>query len=122
MDDYKPTTHLMSRCLTMLKTAEVPATAAELAGRLALPGSRETQRRHIRTVIAWLRNRGHWIVATLTGGYWLTRDEAMWKDYLEHRSIDGKRIIGEASRRKKIMLTDKSGQGILFAPMPTTGI
>jgi len=89
-----------------------PATAAELAGKLALPGRRETGRRRVRATVADLRNRGHWIIATLAVGYWLTKDETMWKDYLEHRQIDAKRIIGEAYRRK--LAAGSSGQGLLF--------
>ena len=124
MDNPKPnvTTDHLARCLVRLQNADGPATAAELAGMLALAGCRETRRRHVRAIIKDLRNRGHWIIATLTGGYWLTGDLAIWTDYLDGRAIDAKRIIGEASGRKRIVTADAQGQGLLFKPTCSTGI
>jgi len=113
------TTYLAARCLGVLEAADGPATAAELAGKLALTGRRESQRRRVRAIVRELRNRGHWIVATLAGGYWLTKDEAMWKDYNECRQIDAKRIIGEAYRRKQA--AGPGGQGLLFGAPVNAG-
>ncbi|MCE5184961.1 MAG: hypothetical protein LLF76_02405 [Planctomycetaceae bacterium] len=110
------TTDLLARCLAVLRNAEGPVTAAEIAARVYLGGNRESRRRHVRAIIAELRCRGHWIVAANALGCWLTADETIWKDYLEHRTIDGRRIIGEASRRKKAVLVDAKGQALLFSP------
>jgi hypothetical protein len=114
--DITVTSELLARCLEVLKSAEGPALAAEIAGKLHLGGNHESKRRKIRAVIHELRNRGHWIIATLTDGCWLTMDKEMWTDYCEHKMIDGKRIIGEASRRKQSALKDAIGQGLLFFP------
>lgn len=124
MENHKPnvTTDHLARCLGVLKLAEGPATAAELAGKLALSGSRESQRRHIRAIITDLRLRGHWIIASNQDGYWLTTDKQLWTDYCEHKMIDAKRIIGEASRRKNSALQDESGQGLLFVAQPPSAV
>jgi hypothetical protein len=110
------TTELMARCLVVLQNAEGPATAAWIAGMLDLGGNHETKRRSVRAIIARLREHGHWIVGANPAGYQLTRDEAEWIKYTESRSIDGKRIIGEASRQKQAVIRDASGQGLLFTP------
>ena len=102
-----------ARLLMRLRTARTPLTAVELAGILALPGLRETKRRHVRAIVKSLRDSGEKIVATLDGGYWLTDDPATWKEYLEGRKIDAKRVIGESHRRQQ-MATDAAGQGLLF--------
>lgn len=102
-----------ARLLMRLRTARMPLTAVELAGMLALPGLRETKRRHVRAIVKSLRDSGEKIVATLDGGYWLTDDPATWKEYLEGRKIDAKRVIGESHRRQQ-MVTDAAGQGLLF--------
>jgi len=115
MNSRTTTTDEATRLLGVLCRTEAAMTAAELAGRLALTGCRESQRRHIRALVKRLRDEGKWIVATLQGGYWLTEDRDLWRDWLEHRSIDAKRLIGESHRRQK-MLTDASGQGLLFGP------
>jgi len=39
--------------------------------------------------------------------------DSLWRDYLEGRQIDAKRILGETGKRKK-MLSDAKGQGMLF--------
>lgn len=106
--------------LQLLQSARTPLTAAELAGRLALPGCRETQRRQIRALVAALREQGSWIVATLSGGYWLTRDAALWREYNEHRKIDSKRVLGEAHRRQR-QAADAGGQYLLFGPPTPVG-
>lgn len=100
--------------LRLLKTARTPQTAADLARRLGLPGLRETQRRHIRALAEQLRSEGCWVVAS-DAGYLLTTDAGVWRDYLEGRKIDGKRVIGTAHRAQR-MLTDAAGQGLLFTP------
>ena len=100
-------------CLLLLKSAAEPMVAAKLARKLRLSGSRETQRRHVRAIIKYLRDNGSQIVATQWGGYFLTEEPALWRDYLEGRQIDAKRILGETHKRKR-MLTDSQGQGVLF--------
>lgn len=120
MNEPNVTTDACAACLRILKAASEPMVAAELAAMMQLAGSRETQRRHVRAIVKHLRDNGSRIVATLTGGYWLTNDDGLWKDYLEGREIDAKRIIGEASRKKK-MLSDAKGQGMLFVPTTQCG-
>ena len=95
--------------------------AAELAARLFLSGNRETQRRHIRAIIKLLRHNGSQIIATLWGGYLLTDDLQMWRDYLEGRQINAKRILGETYRRKR-MLAGARGQGMLFDNRTRCGV
>jgi len=102
-----------ARCLRVLQDIAKPIVAADLAKKLALGGSRETQRRHVRAVIEHLRDNGSMVVATRQQGYWLTEDEGLWKDYLEGRQIDAKRVLGETHKRKR-MLADAKGQGLLF--------
>jgi biotin operon repressor len=104
-----------SRCLSLLKAAGEPMVAADLAARLQLPGSRETQRRHVRAIIRRLRNDGQKIIATLQGGYWLTDDDSLWRDYLRDRQVDAKKILADTHRKKR-MLADSQGQGLLFQP------
>jgi biotin operon repressor len=111
----------LARCLTILKETGTPLTAAEIASRLYLPGCRETQRRHVRAIIEQLRKSGAKIIATLSEGYWLTNDLALWRDYLEGRQIDAKIILAETYKRKR-MLADAAGQGILFGQKMTIGI
>ena len=62
-------------------------------------------------IIEHLRDNGSMIVATLQQGYWLTEDSSLWRDYLEGRQIDAKRVLGETHKRKR-QLTE--GQGFLF--------
>lgn len=100
-------------CLRVLEVAAEPIVAADLAKKLYLPGSRESQRRHVRAIVKHLRDNGSQIVATLWGGYFLTEDSQLWRDYLEDRQIDAKRILGETHKRKR-MLADAAGQGLLF--------
>ena len=112
MNKANITTLEAARCLSLLETAAEPMVAAKLARRLRLAGSRETQRRHVRAVVKYLRDNGSHIVATLTGGYWLTENDEIWRDYLEGRQIDAKRILGETHKRKRI--AGSQGQGTLF--------
>lgn len=105
----------MAQCLRVLQAAEVPMLAIDIANRLGLDGSRETKRRHVRSLVKKLRDDGHMIVASVQGGYFLTADEDLWKQYLEGKKIDAKKVLGEMHRKKK-MLIDKQGQGMLFQP------
>jgi hypothetical protein len=118
MDDLKPNINAeqLARTLTMLRESETPLLAVEIAGKLHLDGSHETQRRHVREIISELRNRAHWIVANLTSGYWLTTDPTLWADWCQNKMIDAKRIIGDAARRRQSALQDRNGQGMLFFP------
>jgi len=92
-------------------------TAAEIAEILCLPGNRETQRRAVRTLVEYLRERGSMIIANLTDGYLLTYDTQIYKEYLDGRQIDAKRLLGETGRQKKSII-DGKGQGFLFFPNP----
>ncbi len=107
------TTLEAAKCLSFLESADEPLVAAELARKLRLSGSRESQRRHVRALVEHLRDNGSMIIATLQNGYWLTEDSALWRDYLEGRQIDAKRILGETHKRKRT-LADAQGQGLLF--------
>lgn len=113
MDKPNITSSEVARCLSILESENRFVPASELARRLFLAGSHETQRRHVRAIIKQLRDNGSMIVATLWGGYFLTEDTQLWRDYLEGRQIDAKRILGETHRRKK-MITYANGQGALF--------
>ena len=113
--DNNVTTGEIRQCLELLKKADGFLTAAEIAKRLRLGGGRETQRRHVRAIVDVLRKQGQWIIAVNPEGYFLTADKAVWGDYLEGRKIDGKRVIGAASRRQRAAV-DASGQGLLFMP------
>jgi len=100
--------------MSLLQRCEAPITAVDIAAAMHLGGKRETQRRHVRAVIKHLRdNCGARIVATLQGGYFLTDDEKLWRDYLEGRQINAKRILGNTHNKKRI--TGQDGQGLLFA-------
>ena len=101
-----------AKLLSLLEQADEPLTAAVIAQKLNLAGERETQRRHVRAIVEYLRQHDSMIIATLSAGYWLTKDGAMYKEYLEGRQIDVKRILGETGRQKKTVFF--KGQGILF--------
>jgi len=118
MDKTNITTDEAAACLRLLRRAGGPMTAAELAATLYFSGKRETQRRHVRALIKHLRDNGAWIAATLQGGYFLTGDPALWRDYNEGRQIDAKKIFGVTHKRKKAALADRLGQGFLFNPNP----
>jgi biotin operon repressor len=113
MNEPNITTDQVAGCLAILRRAEKFMTAAEIAARLGIAGSHETQRRHIRALVKELRDNGSMIIANNAEGYWLTNDEAKWRDYVEHRAIDAKVILAEVSRRKQ-MLADTKDQGMLF--------
>jgi len=100
-------------CLKVLREADTPLVAVDLAARLDLTGSRETQRRQVRAIIEQLRDGGSMIVATNAQGYWLTDDPNLYRDYLECRQIDAKSILGDTGM-KKSMLCNAKGQGLLF--------
>ena len=111
--NYQPDAATAARCLGVLARAGEPLTAAAIAAALRLPGGREWQRRQVRAIVHYLRATGCRIVATLAGGYWLTEDDAIWKDYLEHEQSAGVRLIDEARRRQKPLR--EPGQQMLFA-------
>ena len=94
-----------------------PIVAAELAARLYLSGSRETRRRHVRAIVRQLRDDGHQIIATLQGGYFLTNDQQLWRDYLDGRQIDAKRILGNMHKKRKQSHAAIMCQGYLFRPI-----
>jgi hypothetical protein len=66
----------------------------------------------VRAIIKQLREDGAMIVAT-NQGYILTDDIDIWKDYLEGRQIDAKRVLA-VTHEKKRMAADSKGQGLLF--------
>lgn len=107
-----------SQCLTILQEAHAPLKAIDIARQLGIHGQRETLRRRVRGIVLALRDEGSFIVAANPDGYWLTEDQQLWTDYLEGRVISGKRCIGDASRKKR-MVSDASGQGLLFAAKMT---
>jgi len=100
-------------CLLILRRAAQPVTAANIAMRLQLPGVRETQRRRVRAIVKQLRSGGAMIVGSISQGYWLTEDIGLWREYLEHRNIDAKRILADAYRKKRA-IDYAGGQGFLF--------
>jgi len=106
------TTIKLDKALDVLKNASDFILAIDLADRLGIVGNHELKRRTIRAIVKILRDNGHWIIANLSCGYYLTTDVTLWKEYNEGRQIDAKRIIGEASKRKKIV--DPKGQTMLF--------
>lgn len=121
MPNLNCSSFLMSGLLVLLRQAEKPLTAFQLASRLGLSGNRESMRRKIRALAQALRNDGAWIVATIDAGYWLTEDSEVWNDWNNKKQIDAKRILGETHRRQK-MIADRNGQGLLFTPPVRTGL
>lgn len=109
------TTEEIVQCLRVLQAADKPLLAIDIANRLGLDGSRETKRRHVRGLVKTLRDDGHMIVASVPGGYFLTADEELWEQYLEGKKIDAKKVLGEMHRKKKMLVNEK-GQGMLFQP------
>lgn len=105
-----------ARCQAILEAQDQPITAIQIAVRLGLAGCRESRRRRVRAIIKHLREVcGVRIVATLSGGYWITEDDNIWRQWLEDRAIDAKIVLGEVYRRKKAAA--ERGQGLLFAPI-----
>jgi biotin operon repressor len=121
MNQVNVTSNEAAACLALLKSGGRPRVAADIAEILRLGGSRESQRRHVRAIIKQLREDGEMIVATLQGGYWLTDDDKLWREYLEGRKIDAKKTIGQTHKRIKAA-TDSLGQGLLFGRHVTTGL
>lgn len=122
MTEIYITTKEAANCLAILKSATKPIVAADLAAKLWLSGSRESQRRHVRAIIEHLRKENDsWIVGLNPDGYFLTKDRQIWRDYNEGRGITAKRIFAEVHNRKK-MLQDRTGQGFLFGPRVTVGL
>ena len=110
------TTCNAAACLAILKAASVPIVAADLGRCLGLAGDRESQRRQVREIIKHLRDQGEWIVAVNPGGYLLTTDRQLWSQYLMHRQIDAKQVIGQSHNRNKAAV-DSHGQRLLFQPV-----
>jgi len=105
----------VDRCLHLLTSATVPIVAADLAEKIGLAGSRETQRRKVRAIICYLRENGSMIVADTNRGYFLTKDKKVYQDYLDGKQVAAKCVLGRTGKRKKI-LRDSQGQGLLFTP------
>ena len=118
MIELNTTTDQLQQCLSLLKQANGFINAVNLAARMQLRGDRETRRRKVRDIVKRLRDGGAWIVAQNPEGYCLTNDSDIWKQYQEGRKIDAKTILGNAYRHQK-MLTDKTGQGMLFQVLGT---
>jgi len=92
-------TDLDAKVLRILKTAADDITAAEIAYKLLLIGSRETKRRKIRAIVKRLREEGNWIVATLKGGYWLTADAELWFGFATYRRREaGQEVLCDGDR------------------------
>jgi len=100
------------RLMCRLITAERPLKAILIAAMLGIEGDRETQKRHVRAIVRHLRRQGAWIVASLTEGYWLTHEPGIWREYTERRTVDARRILAEASRRRRQVR--EAGQRMLF--------
>ena len=113
MERVNVTSPQAARCLQILEQADRAVVAIELAERLGIGGNRETRRRHVRAIIEQLRETGAMVVATLQDGYFLTEDTSLWRNYLDGRQIDAKKILGQTHRKKR-MITDAKGQGLLF--------
>ena len=120
MDSNDVTADELAQCLAILKNADGPTTAAQIAARLGLPGCRETQRRRVRAMILTLRDKGCRIVANQTDGVWLARNDREWRDYLEGRNIKAKTILGVTGPR--IREAESKGQKLLFGQHYTTGV
>lgn len=121
MTEPNITTPNVAECLSILESAAGPIVAAELAWKLRVSGSRETQRRYVRKIIEHLRNSGAWIVGDNRVGYFLTSDAKVWREYQERRQIEAKRTFGITHKRKKI-LADGKNQGVLFNMRTRCGV
>ena len=106
--------------MKILRSINGPLVAADIAVKLGLTGKRETQRRRVRAIIQCLRENGMQIVASLREGYRLTNDDEANKRYLDGKQIGAKRVLGETHRKKKMLFNDR-GQGLLFCPGSVTG-
>lgn len=115
------TTSEAARCLELLESAAGPIVAADLAYRLRLAGSRESQRRHVRRIVNRLRDNGSKIVANRKDGYFITEDPKVLRDYLEGCQIGAKKVLGVTHKRKR-MLADSNGQGLLFTQRIRCGV
>ncbi len=118
MDKTNITTDEAAACLRLLRGADGPMTAIEIATQLRLGGTRETQRRHVRLIVDHLRNTGAWVVANLQDGYFLTNDAVQWAKYNDERQIGMKQTFGVTHKRKKAALADRRDQGFLFNTNP----
>ncbi len=114
------TTSNAAACLAILKAADAPIVAADLAKRLGLAGSRESRRRQVREIITHLRDQGEWIVGANPGGYRFTNDLIVWAEYNADRANNGKRVIGQSHNRNTAAV-DSRGQALLFQPPVSCG-
>ena len=102
-----------NRALAILSNMTAPIRAIDLAERLGLAGGkskRESKRGRIRMIISYLRNQGHWIVANLQDGYWITGDPKTWNEYLSTQIFATKKRLGQTHK----MQADTTGQGVFF--------
>ena len=96
----------------------VPMTAIMLAARAGIVANRESRRRIVRDVVARLREQGHRICAEIPGGrtgYWLAREDAEWREYLEATRTGAKFRFVVARRAARAAEERIVGQGVLFA-------
>jgi len=110
----RPASEIVALALRKLRAAQEPLTAVKLAGLCGLDGSRETRRRKVRAIVKQLRDDGQQVVADGCG-YFIAPTDRVWRDYLEGRKIDAKKIFAEIGKKKRI--TDGHGQSLLFNPM-----
>jgi biotin operon repressor len=110
----------LAECLAILKGADRPMTAAQIAARLGLSGCRETQRRRVRAMTLALRDKGVRITANLQTGYFLAEEDDVWRAYLRSRQIEAKTILGVTHPRIRQAVESK-GQRLLFGQRFTTG-
>ena len=75
----------------------------------------------MRAIVKQLRDEGAMIAATLQNGYFLTEDLQLYRDYLDGRQIDAKKVMGVTGKRKR-MLIDRAGQGLLFTQRIRCGV
>lgn len=107
--------------LVLLQNSDKPLIAVDIADKVGIKGEHESKRRKVRALVKELRDEGIMIVANIDNGYWLTDEAAIWRDYNEGNKIDALKILTETNKRKK-MLADKNGQGLLFANTAKMGI
>ena len=107
-------TVLSNRLLANLQDANKPITAIDLAERLELEGSRETQRRHVRILVRFLRHVGHKVCADSQAGYWLARYDGEWTKYLEAVRTRARFEFVSISKMSRAASDLATGQGKLF--------
>jgi len=108
------TTDEMGQVLRTLQQSNVFILAIDIAARLGLRGNHESNRRHIRSIVKKLREDGSKIISNMTDGYFLTDDDAIYREWLNDKTIDAKTILAKIHKAKQ-MLKDSAGQGLLFS-------